>query len=641
MIDFSKLQSLTIPEGEVSKIEVDGKVLWEAFKYRYVSLGDSIAAGHAIDDAWEKDYNSYSQYRSRTEIKDYGTYWEIFHPELMKKGYVEKTINSKGKEEYYYIRTTPFTEIVPNTYTDLISTDLKVRYEGKVSTKSFARSGARVKHPSGDERSLIDILNDDAVKTALSAADLVTVCIGANDVLEPALAQIGNYINYGNPMLAELGDIIDNNLNILRVSGYKDLFDDLKTINPKAKYIFTTIYNPYKYLWLDEGKDGFLRDILNAIPQLTILGFEVDKLIKESLLNTDIVKKVYDRVNGLADWVEGYVNKLNQVIIEAVSGYNNPNFVIVDAKTVFESFPDRAIPATVHYNDLVNTQFTRGYSVGEMHYGRMWAGSDALTFYTKLATKHISTSGFDIEGFAIEWCALLVEKVIVPDLDPHPRTYGQYVLKRVFAEAAGLQALHRYTITYDAYGDSSTTFSQHVCGIGDVPAFATLWSSTFTPPATGYYFTGWKDGNGNSYSAGQAIPITSNITLYAQWSNMYTLTFKHSQGDVIQFDSGQTGPMECYALWIDGEEQADLGAFSNSARTYRLPYKTPIGVIAQVKEGSARSYVTVNGVKVASNSNDARWGFDLEGDTTVHFEWNQWMSGLSLQSYWNCYITTA
>ena len=33
MIDFSNLKSLTIPEGEVKKIECDGVVLWEAVAY--------------------------------------------------------------------------------------------------------------------------------------------------------------------------------------------------------------------------------------------------------------------------------------------------------------------------------------------------------------------------------------------------------------------------------------------------------------------------------------------------------------------------------------------------------------------------------------------------------------------------------
>ena len=120
----------------------------------------------------------------------------------------------------------------------------------------------------------------------------------------------------------------------------------------------------------------------------------------------------------------------------------------------------------------------------------------------------------------------------------------------------------------------------------------------------------------------------------------YTLTYKHSQGDVIQSGSDQTGPQECYALWIDGVEQSDLSAFSNPPRYITLTEGTPVGVVVQTASGDVRSYITFNGEKVAGNASPATLEFCIERDTTVHFEWNQWLSGLTIQSYWNCYITT-
>lgn len=632
MIDYSRLKSLTIPEGVVTQIAVDGKVLWSRCNYQYVSFGDSIAAGHAIDSNWENDYGTRSQY------------------------------GESGNTH---------TAIVPNTYTELIGGELNNRHgAGKVSSKSFAHSGDTV-------ADLIEKLSHDEVKKTIKNANLVTICIGANDVLRPALAEISNYINYGRPTLASLGATIDGNLNVLRDTSYKALFDALKSINSNAKYVFTTIYNPYKYLWLDEGKNGFFGDFLNAIPQLTILGIEVDDIIKDALLDTSAARTLYDRVNGLADWVEGYVVKLNKVLTDKISEYNNANFVVTDTKTVFESFPDRPISADKHYNDLVNNQFTRGYKVGAMDYGKLWAGSDIVTFYTNLATKYIK-EGFDIEGFATELFALTVEKVIVPELDPHPRTYGHYVLKRAFADVLGWQSLNRYTITYYANGGSGAMNAQAVVGIGDVPAFATLKNLAFVP-ATGYYFTGWKDGNGNAYTNGQVIRPTSNIALYAQWNNEYSVNFYKAMNDYAlgvynQNASDQTGIQEIYGVYYStdggitftalntslyrgyfasagtmniGGENHICGKHINTSRfpygtqfrvwvTYTLGDKLPIIGTQKYKKTTSHIYVNKGHTIVADAPT---YTFTLTGDASIVFEWV--LSGtvyVDATANWNCHV---
>lgn len=61
-LDFAGVASVAVPEGGVERIERGGVVLWEAAGLRYVSLGDSIAAGHAIDAEWADDYGEGSQY---------------------------------------------------------------------------------------------------------------------------------------------------------------------------------------------------------------------------------------------------------------------------------------------------------------------------------------------------------------------------------------------------------------------------------------------------------------------------------------------------------------------------------------------------------------------------------------------------
>lgn len=567
-------------------------------KTHYVSLGDSIAAGHTINAEWASNYGEGSQYGKNGNLS---------------------------------------TVIVPQSYTDLIRNELvNIHGADHVSVTSFARSGDTV-------ADLMDKLSHAAVRSAIEQADIVTICIGANDVLQPAMSRLEEYINAGASALAGMTALVDANLAVLaddnNANSYAALFNKLFSINPYAKYVFTTIYNPYKYLWLDDGVNGFLGPILNTIPDISILGFDIDALIKQGLLNTSAVRTLFDRANGLSSWAETNVTKLNTVLRNKLSAYGKSNLLLAETKTLFESFPDRPISAQKHYNDLVSVEYTSGYDTAQMDWGKLYAGTDAGSFWLNLATKYVSLSGLDINGLANELVPQIVEKVILPDTDPHPEEYGHYVLKRSFADILGMQALDRYTITYNANGASGSMAVQTVVGVDSLPAFTNLKAPSFTP-ATGYYWTGWADNSGNAYSNGQLVGLSRNLALNAQWSNIYTVTFRHSEDSNLH-GSGDTGPMECYALWIDGTEQADLGAFSNSARTYRLPYGTSLGVIAQVASGAARSYITENGTKVAGNSKDARWGFTLTGDTDIHFEWSYWFDGLTPQSYWNCYITTS
>lgn len=618
-IDFSKLIEISDSKGVIVEIaDSTGKVIWFHSLFNYVSIGDSIAAGHTINDSWETDYGMDSQY------------------------------GANGNQS---------TVIVPGSYTDRIRQELMIQYDGKISAKSFARSGDLVNE-------LIQKLDHDVVKNALANANLVTISIGPNEILREISGDVlSNYINNGNPALDEFDETIQRNFSKISDDtyeySYRNLFNKLKSINPNAKYVIMITYNPYKYLHLDDGKNGFLRGLLNTIPQMTILGFEVDEAIKDGLLSTDAVQMLFNRVNGLAPYVENWVTQLGNIMRTKITEYNDANFIAADAKRLFDTYPDRPYSAPKHYNDLVNVEFTRGFELGDADWGNLWGDSDAETYWLNLATKYTSLNGLDINGLASELVADMVTKVIVPDIDPHPEEYGQYALYRAFVDALGWQSVDRYSITYNANGGSGSMDVQELVTVDGLYAFTNLRTNSFVG-ATGYRFVGWNtapDGSGTSYSNGQLVSINSNLTLYAQWSNIYTITYRHTNKTNLYGDD-ETGHKECYALWIAGTEQPDFGKFSEGTeRTISVAYGTRVGVVVSGYNPSEITYddadtnvylydrISNSFKSVAQGYGDraAMYEFTLMGDVTIEFQWK--IAGslvtFNAKSWEDCYITEA
>ena len=414
MTGLYDLAALKVPEGEVIEAKVNGALIWKRYLARYVSLGDSIAAGHSINYEWASDYGERSQYG----------------------------VNGRA-----------YTSIVPGSYTDLMRSGLAGIYgNGRVLATSFARSGDTT-------ADMMAKLDHEAVRSAIAKADLVTVCIGANDVLQPALMEVEKYIATGDLSNAEA--IIEKNMAALaddsNANSYASLLNKLESINPNAKFAFMTIYNPYKYLWVDEGANGFFAPMLSFIPSLEftvpIVNYTIDVsgLIKAGLLSTTPFQLVFNRVNGLCDWAEYRVNRLNEIIRGKVNAKAaaNPNFRIAEVKAAFDVVPDRPSGAALQYNDLVNVEFTRGYNTWLMDWDALWRNSDPYTFWFNLAAGHIKWSfawpsgnpmdylNFDLEGFASELIVQVVEKVIIPNVDPHPEYDGHEVICGSFADILG------------------------------------------------------------------------------------------------------------------------------------------------------------------------------------------------------------
>lgn len=98
------------------------------------------------------------------------------------------------------------------------------------------------------------------------------------------------------------------------------------------------------------------------------------------------------------------------------------------------------------------------------------------------------------------------------------------------------EPISTYTIMYNANNGSGAPSSQTKVQNVDV----TL--STTAPTRSGYQFAGWNtnaNGSGTSYAAGAVYSENSNVTLYAQWKQVFTITYNANSGSGAPSDQSK------------------------------------------------------------------------------------------------------
>ena len=98
----------------------------------------------------------------------------------------------------------------------------------------------------------------------------------------------------------------------------------------------------------------------------------------------------------------------------------------------------------------------------------------------------------------------------------------------------------RWTISYAAAsGDTGVTGLPASHSV--IQGQATTVSST-VPTREGYEFVNWMDDDsGNEYDPGDSITPTADVTLYAQWAQVYTVTFNSDGGSAVASQSVTSG----------------------------------------------------------------------------------------------------
>jgi uncharacterized repeat protein (TIGR02543 family) len=190
---------------------------------------------------------------------------------------------------------------------------------------------------------------------------------------------------------------------------------------------------------------------------------------------------------------------------------------------------------------------------------------------------------------------------------------------------------------------------QTVVALDNMTAYTNIAANAFTPGEVGYYYTGWgstESGEGAKFTDDQFVGLIGNLDLYAQWSNLYTIRYRHTNHTNLMGDD-ETGHQECYALKIGGVMMRKLGKFSeDSGDVYSYPYGTLIEVAVNDYNGGLfykdiDADIYYNGVSKACGQ-PAYWSFNLACNVDIEFRWKIAGSVISFnaQSWEDCYITT-
>ncbi len=186
------------------------------------------------------------------------------------------------------------------------------------------------------------------------------------------------------------------------------------------------------------------------------------------------------------------------------------------------------------------------------------------------------------------------------------------------------------TVTYNANGGTCDTASEKYTGTALILP---------TPTRDGYWFTGWYDaaeGGKKIGNAGAAYQATGDITLYAQWSPVYTVTYNANGGNVTpasakyqgtaitlptptKFGSVFTG---WYTAASGGTKIADAGvSYVPTANiTLYAQWTTPIVVQYNANGGSCGT---------SSNTTYAGNAITLPTPTKTGYTFNGWYTAAS------------
>ena len=165
--------------------------------------------------------------------------------------------------------------------------------------------------------------------------------------------------------------------------------------------------------------------------------------------------------------------------------------------------------------------------------------------------------------------------------------------------------------------ETSKTITYNANGGTNAPSPTVLWATgaasgnvtTATPTRTGYSFAGWNtqsNGSGTTYASGAAISISTDITLYAQWTALKSVINSASNaniGSATTVNWTNYGNFTNKVRFIFGSVDSGELAASGSSYSYTLPASW-YAQIPNATSGTATVYLYtyVDGALIGTSS---------------------------------------
>ncbi len=292
----------------------------------YIALGDSIARGYGIDlkavtydDAGNRTvvFNSDFYLDDGTATFAPGTYTAGLRDLLLSSGSVDAAYNFARSGD---------------TCGDLVAF-INEFYDAEAHT---------AKNPDAPNSRYASLTNGQ-IFTAMQDAEVVSVCIGANNVLVPAIELLVKYIageiTYEQMEQSTREALLGNGTDSGLEAELNVLLARLHALCPDAEIVFTTIYNPYRKMEVGEGMQF-----------LQMLGAILDA--EGKMKNIEALSEI--AIAGGKDSTGKELAGINGILTETITAFakaNGGRFHLADTKALFDATvtPDR------NYCDYVNT----------------------------------------------------------------------------------------------------------------------------------------------------------------------------------------------------------------------------------------------------------------------------------------------
>ncbi len=294
----------------------------------YVSLGDSISKGYAIN--LKEGFEDESATLITGEENDYS---------FIENCYAYK-LNGYLKQYYGYNKGYNFAHNGDDCQ-DLIN-----------FISSFYDNVNEVCKNPNDMNSKFNTLTNLEVYDILSNAQTISVCIGANNILSEATDIITNYLGFQKDTTPRSYQQVEALLRDKVESDFEPQFQKLllliNSLNSKAEVYFTTIYNPYAVLQADEDLLNYLSSDETQNMIKNMYGYDLQYFTQDRL--TDIAYLSELAIQGGFDSTGRVFLGLNGVIKEEINksrANDDANFYVVDS---YSKFNEKKNPNSEYHN---------------------------------------------------------------------------------------------------------------------------------------------------------------------------------------------------------------------------------------------------------------------------------------------------